>query len=61
MSNRKVVIASCADCQFFDNEYHDFLETCTKLSVRIVADRNGDFPIPDCCPLPKTEEELDGF
>lgn len=62
MSNRKVVIANCADCPFFDNEYYEYEETCTQLRIKIVREpKTQVYPIPECCPLTKTEEEPDGY
>lgn len=62
MNTRTIVISDCKDCPYFDNEYYEFLETCTKLKrtmppqVKYGPDRktwSSGRPIPDDCPLPK--------
>ena len=53
---RKVVINSCDECPYFDNEYYSFNETCTKLD-RIMKETTistlSYHPIPEDCPLEK--------
>jgi hypothetical protein len=66
MSNRIAIITGCDRCPHFDNEYYDFLETCTKLNrampLQFAPLQKGEKypkilgrPIPEDCPLPKEE------
>ena len=57
--NRVVVIDSCSDCPFFDNEYYTYNAECDKLGRGIpVGEEDWSvYPIPDDCPLPATDEE----
>ena len=58
--NRIVVIHNCDDCPFFDNEYYGYDENCMKLDRTIKA--VGDiYPIPEDCPLKKTDEDADSL
>ena len=65
---RIAIITSCEDCPYFDNEYYECLETCTKLNrvmpLQFAPAQKGEKypkilgrPIPDDCPLPKAEEK----
>jgi hypothetical protein len=62
VNTRTIVISDCKDCVYFDNEYYEFLETCTKLKrpmPPVITAGPGiktvwhGRPIPDDCPLPK--------
>ena len=46
------VIEQCNDCPFFDNEYYDFAQTCSKLNRKIDVENFRDYPMPVDCPLP---------
>lgn len=61
MSNRQLVIDSCRECPFFDNEYYEYMETCTKLKRVIPQEKKRPYRyvIPDDCPLPKTDAPAD--
>ena len=64
---RYLVIDSCENCYFFDDEYYDYNAVCTKLDRKIkmvecYKKLRGVYwytAIPDDCPLRKTKESLD--
>lgn len=56
MTNRKLVINNCNDCMYFDNQYYGYEERCARLNVKIIKSEFRVYPIPDVCPLLKTDE-----
>lgn len=48
-----LIITRCSDCPYFDNEYYDYSETCTKLDKK---NENSDNCILEDCPLENAEE-----
>jgi hypothetical protein len=59
-SGRKLIINDCEKCYYFDNEYYHYSEECILLSRRIQRNDSSSshFPIPDDCPLQKTNEPI---
>lgn len=55
MSSRKCEITHCGHCRYFNNEYWTYEAICIKLDRRIESNpkEDGDYPIPDDCPLEK--------
>ena len=46
-----VIIETCDDCPFFDDEYYDYRSFCTKLDVKIEGSGvHPDCPLPDATP-----------
>jgi len=56
--NKKLVIDSCGDCPFFDDEYYSYASTCRKLDRHIKRSASKD-EIPVDCPLESTSDEAD--
>ena len=54
--NRILIISTCEQCSYFDNQYYGYHEVCKKLDRKIEKIGN-DFIIPDDCPLEQTEDE----
>lgn len=55
--NRVLIIDSCSDCPFFDNEYYNYSRECIKLDRKIEGE-DEKYPIHEDCPLKKTSEEI---
>jgi hypothetical protein len=60
MINRIAIVTKCNHCPHFDHSYYSYNQTCKKLNRRIEnVDFTYDYEIPEDCPLPKTEENVD--
>lgn len=57
--NRIAVVTKCDNCPHFDNLYYGYDHTCKLLNREIEREDYGPFPIPDDCPLPKTDQQVD--
>jgi len=57
--NKELIIDCCDDCKFFDNEYYDYYEICTKLK-REIKKEFGAYKryIPNDCPLPVSDKPI---
>jgi len=51
---KKLIINTCSECPYYDNEYYDFNQLCTRLE-RVI---DPDLGIPEDCPLETTDEDL---
>lgn len=55
--NKIIIINTCEDCPFFDNEYYSYNERCTQLE-RVIEQINNHYCIPEDCPLETTDEKV---
>ena len=58
--NRVLVIETCDQCKWFDNEYYSYNEECFHPAVDkiIKRDEDGVYAIPEDCQLDVVEEVL---
>lgn len=56
--NKIIIINNCNDCPFFDNEYYEYNENCTKTGKQVKSLSFNNYPIPADCPLPTTNDDI---
>lgn len=60
--SKTIVIHSCDDCPYFDNQYYDYSEECGKSRRRIKRNpQSFSYPIPDDCPLGDVHDTAEDY